>query len=198
MNQPQWGPKINGSFNLPRFLPGCSRGWHYTDLTPPQKIEQLSCFQAATSMVVPCVSRKSVPTVPTTPHLLGLAINRNLHIYKYIPYIYLHTSYIFILYLVGGFNPSWKIWVRQLGRIIPYIMESKIDVWNHQAEYVNLPPLLYYFHRKCMSTPLGIARRWPLWHGCHQFPQNGAGTGQRAQGLQNRQKQHAKDMELGR
>ena len=149
-------------------------------------------------MVVPCVSRKSVPTVPTTLHLLGLAINRNLHIYKYIPYIYLHTSYIFILYLVGGFNPSWKIWVRQLGRIIPYIMESKIDVWNHQAEYVNLPPLLYYFHRKCMSTPLGIARRWPLWHGCHQFPQNGAGTGQRAQGLQNRQKQHAKDMELGR
>ena len=32
------------------------------------------------------------------------------------------------------FEQSWKIW-NSMGRIIPYIMENKIHVWNHQPDY---------------------------------------------------------------
>ena len=35
--------------------------------------------------------------------------------------------------LVGGFNPSEKN--ESMGRIIPYIMENKSHVWNHQTDY---------------------------------------------------------------
>ena len=32
--------------------------------------------------------------------------------------------------------PLWKLWVNgSMGRIIPYIMENKIHVWNHQPAY---------------------------------------------------------------
>ena len=40
-----------------------------------------------------------------------------------------------ISYLVGGLNPSWKIW-KSMGRIIPHIMENKSHVPNHQPGYV--------------------------------------------------------------
>jgi len=54
----------------------------------------------------------------------------------------IYNWYIYIL--LGGFNHLEKY--ESMGRIIPYIMENKIHVWNHQPEaYTTIYHYLFFY-----------------------------------------------------
>ena len=66
----------------------------------------------------------------------------------YVYYIYIPLSgdiannitgvlYDYYKFLVGGFKPSWKIW-KSMRRIMPYIMQNKSHVPNHQQEFESM------------------------------------------------------------
>jgi hypothetical protein len=70
--------------------------------------------------------------------------------------------------------PLWKIW-KSMGRIIPYIMENKIHVWNHQPDMISysliLRPWFPHFTPRISRSiqAFGMRPRCPAWCCPHQF-----------------------------
>ena len=72
---------------------------------------------------------------------------------------------IYIYILLGGFNHLEKY--ESMGRIIPYIMENKIHVWNHQSCILTYDWFRGHFPtRQCVKTNrtpsvnIKIAGKW--------------------------------------